>query len=121
MKITFTRASAIGHRERSRPGPAARLQGLVLIAGLFGAVAVGTVGTASAAVKTAVSPPLKASTVAAVTASLPPVGSYTATNPQNNEPITFYVSPNRTSVQDISIPFVHPTCPPPAAPTPPHP
>ncbi len=112
MKITFTRASAIGHRERSRPGPAARLQGLVLIAGLFGAVAVGTAGTASAAVKTAVSPPLKASTVAAVTASHPPAGSYTATNPQTGWPITFYVSSSRTSLQDISIPTVELTCAP---------
>src|SRR5260370_28634609 len=94
MKITFTRASAIGHRERSRPGPAARLQGLVLIAGLFGAVAVGTAGTASPAVKTAVSPPLKASTLAAPTPSHPPARRYTATNPHTGWPITFSLSPS---------------------------
>src|SRR5260370_37462747 len=95
MKITFTRASAIGHRERSRPGPAARLQGLVLIAGLFGAVAVGTAGTASPAGQTAASPPLQASTVAAATASHPPARRHTATKPPTRWPLTFYVSSNR--------------------------
>jgi hypothetical protein len=111
MNITFTRAPAIGRGQRRRPGPAAPLQGLVLIAGLFGAVAAGAAGTGSAAA--AVSPPLKASTVAAVTASHPPVGSYTGTNPQNGQRITFYVSANRASLQDISIPFVGLTCTPP--------
>jgi hypothetical protein len=60
-------------------------------------MAAGMAGTASAA---------------AVTAAHPPVGSYTGTNPQNNEPITFYVSASRTSLQDISVPFVNLTCTP---------
>src|SRR5215472_8415127 len=94
MKVNFTGAPAIGHGHKSRPGSAARLHGLVLTAGLVGAVVAGTAGTASAAVK--VSPTVKASTVAAVTASNPPVGSYTARNPQNNYPITFYVSSGQT-------------------------
>src|SRR5215469_2721810 len=97
MKIKFTRAPAIGPEQRSRFGPATPLQGLILTAGLVGAVVAGTAGTASAA---------------AVTASNPPVGSYTGTNPQNNEPITFYVSASKTSLQDISIPFVNLSCTP---------
>jgi hypothetical protein len=112
MKITFTRAPAIGRTQRGRTSSAARLQGLVLAAGLCGALVAGTAGTASAAVRAPVSPALKASTVAAVTASNPPVGSYTGTNPQNNEPITFYVSASKTSLQDISIPYVFLTCTP---------
>ena len=114
MKIKFTRAPAIGRRRRSRPGSAAPLQGLVIIAGLLGAVAVGTATTASPAVKAAVSrsPRTSAVTAALVTASHPPAGSYSATNPQNNEPITFYVSSGQTSVQDISVPFVGLTCAP---------
>jgi hypothetical protein len=108
MKIKFTRVPAIGRGQSSRPGPTAAVRGLVLAAGLAGAVAAGTAGTASAAVKAPVSPALTAGTVAA----LPPVGSYTGTNPQNNEPITFYVSASKTSLQDISIPFVILTCTP---------
>ncbi len=97
MKIKFTRASAIGREQRSRFGPAALLQGLILTAGLVVAVVAGAAGPASAAT---------------VTAAHPPVGSYSATNPQNGEPITFYVSSSRTSLQDISIPFVGLTCTP---------
>src|SRR5215470_11609894 len=108
MKIKITRVPATSRGRGSRPGPATRVRGLVLAAGLAGVVAAGTAGTASAAVKAPVSPTLKASTVAA----LPPVGSYTGTNPQNNEPITFYVSATKTSLQDISIPFVFLTCTP---------
>src|SRR5215472_13584082 len=84
MKIKFTRAPAIGRGHMSRPGPAVPLRGLVLAA----------------------------AAVSAVTASNPPVGSYTGTNPQNNEPITFYVSASKTSLQDISIPFVFLSCTP---------
>jgi hypothetical protein len=97
MTIKFTRAPAVGRAQRSRFGPAAPLQGLILTAGLSVAMAAGMAGTASAA---------------AVTASHPPVGSYTGTNPQNNEPITFYVSASKTSLQDISVPFVNLTCTP---------
>ncbi len=112
MKIKFTRTATIDHGQRGRPAPAAPLQGLVLTAAAVGALVAGTAGTASAAVNAPASPSLKASTVAAVTAAHPPVGSYTATNPQNNEPITFYVSASKTSLQDISIPFVFLTCTP---------
>jgi hypothetical protein len=118
MKIRFTRVPAIGRRQRSRPGPAAPLQDLVLTAGLIGAVVAGTAGTASAAVKAPASSTLKASAVAAVTASNPPAGSYTATNPQSGLPITFYVSSSRTSLQDISIPTVYLTCTPTGDPNP---
>jgi len=118
MKIKFTRAPAIGRRQTSRPGPAAPLQGLILTAGLVGAVVAGTAGTASAAVKSPVSPALKASTVAAVTAAHPPVGSYTAFNPQTNLPITFYVSSSKTSLQDIYISTVGLTCTPTGDPNP---
>ena len=52
------------------------------------------------------------------TTSPPPAGGYTGTNPQNNEPITFSVSSSRTSLQNISIPFVGLVCAPPATPTP---
>ena len=92
MKMKFTRARATARKQTSRPGPALPLRGLVLAAGLSVAMAAGMAGTASAA---------------AVTAAHPPVGSYTGTNPQNNEPITFYVSASRTSLQDISVPFVN--------------
>src|SRR5215472_5118675 len=104
MKIKFTRVRPIGREQRSRFGPAVPLRGLILTAGLAGAMVAGTAGTASAA---------------AVTASNPPVGSYTGTNPQNSEPITFYVSASKTSLQDISIPFVGLDCTPPgdASPT----
>ena len=112
MNIKFTRAPAIGRGHMSRPGPAVPLRGLVLAAAAVSAVVAGTAGTASAAVKAPVSPTLKAGAVAAVTASNPPVGSYTGTNPQNNEPITFYVSASKTSLQDISIPFVFLSCTP---------
>src|SRR5215469_309102 len=112
MNIKFTRAPAIGRGHTSRPGPAVPLRGLVLAAAAVSAVVAGTAGTASAAVKAPVSPTLKAGAVAAVTASNPPVGSYTGTNPQNNEPITFYVSASKTSLQDISIPFVVLSCTP---------
>src|SRR5215470_16105638 len=108
MKIKITRVPATSRGRGSRPGPATRVRGLVLAAGLAGVVAAGTAGTASAAVKAPVSPVLTAGTVAA----LPPVGSYTGTNPQNNEPITFYVSASKTSLQDISIPFVFLSCTP---------
>ena len=47
-----------------------------------------------------------------MTASNPPAGSYTARNPQNNYPITFYVSSSQTSLQDISIPTVYLDCAP---------
>ena len=112
MKIKFTRAPAIGRGRGSRRGLAAPVRGLVLAAGLFGAVVAGTAGTASAAVKAAVSPSLAAGAVAAVAAAHPPVGSYTATNPQNGEPVTFYVSAGQTSLQDISIPVVYLNCAP---------
>jgi hypothetical protein len=112
MKIKFTRIPAIGRGHRSRPGPAAPLQGLILTAGLVGAVVAGTAGTASAAVKAPVSPTLKGSTVAAVTASNPPVGSYKGSNPQDGYPITFYVSSSKTSLQDINIPVVVLSCTP---------
>jgi len=46
------------------------------------------------------------------TTSLPPVGSYTATNPQDGYPITFYVSSSKTSLQDINIPVVVLSCAP---------
>src|SRR5215469_7774835 len=109
MKIKSTKTPAAGRGQRSWPGRAAPLQGLILTAGLVGAVVAGTAGTASAAAKAPVSPALKAS---AVTAAHPPVGSYTGTNPQNTFPIFFYVSADRTSVQDISIPTVYLTCTP---------
>jgi hypothetical protein len=48
----------------------------------------------------------------AQTAAPPPVGSYTATNPENNEPITFYVSSDRKHLQDVSIPDVYLICAP---------
>ena len=112
MKIKSTRARAVGRTHRSRTSPATSLQGLVLAAGLFGAVAAGTSGTASAAVKAPVAPMLKANTVAAVTASRPPVGSYKGTNPQDSYPITFYVSADQTSLQDISIAAVGLSCAP---------
>ena len=110
MKVNFSKAPAIRHGQRSRSSSAARLHGLVLTAGIVGAVVAGTAGTASAAVKA--SPTAKASTVAAVTASNPPAGSYTARNPQNNYPITFYVSSSQTSLQDISLAVVGLTCAP---------
>ena len=47
-----------------------------------------------------------------VTAFRPPVGSYTAANPQNGASITFYVSANRSSLEDISVPDVYLTCQP---------
>jgi hypothetical protein len=112
MKIKFSRAPAIGGRRRSRLGPAAPLQGLVLIAGLLGAAAAGTASTGSPAVKAAVALPPEVSTVAAVTASHPPAGSYTGGNPQNGQLFTLYVSSSRTSLQDISIPYVDLTCTP---------
>src|ERR1700733_14990839 len=114
MKIKFTRAPTIGCRRRNKLGSVAPLQGLVLIAGLFGALAAGTAATASPAVKAAVSPLPKTSTVAvaAVTTSPPPAGSYTALNPQTNGAITFYVSSNQASLQDISIPTVYLKCAP---------
>jgi hypothetical protein len=46
------------------------------------------------------------------TASAPPTGSYSGTNPQNGWPVTFYVSPDQKSLQDISIPLVYLTCTP---------
>jgi hypothetical protein len=46
------------------------------------------------------------------TSKAPPAGSYTAVNPQNNDPVTFYVSSDRKSLQDISIPVVDLTCAP---------
>jgi hypothetical protein len=49
------------------------------------------------------------------TTTPPPAGSYTAVNPQNDDPVTFYVSSNRKSLQDISIPAVDLTCAPGAA------
>jgi hypothetical protein len=52
------------------------------------------------------------------TTSPPPAGSYTATNPQTNGPIMFYVSSSRTSLQDISIPTVYLTCAPRGDPNP---
>jgi hypothetical protein len=110
MKIT--RVSTIGCGRRSRLGPASRLQGLVLIAGLVGAAAAGTASAGSPAVKAVASLSPKTSTVAAVTASRPPVGSYTGTNPQTGFPITFYVSSSKTSLQDISIPTVDLDCAP---------
>jgi hypothetical protein len=114
MKIKFTRSPTIGCRRRNQLGSVAPLQGLVLIAGLFGALAAWTAGTASPAVKAAVSPLPKTSTVAvaAVTTSPPPAGSYTALNPQTNGAITFYVSANQASLQDISIPTVYLKCAP---------
>ena len=112
MKIKFTRVPAIGRRQGSQPGSAVALHGLVLAAVLFGAIAAETAGTASAAVKAPASPTVKAGTVAAVTASNPPAGSYTATNPQTGWPITFYVSSSQTSLQDVSIPTVGLTCTP---------
>ena len=114
MKIKFTRAPAIGCRRRAQLGSVAPLQGLVLIAGLFGALAAGMAGTGSPAVKAAVSPLPNTSTVAvaAVTTAPPPAGSYTALNPQTNGAITFYVSANQASLQDISIPTVYLKCAP---------
>jgi hypothetical protein len=100
MKIKFTRMPAIGRGQQSRFGPATLLQGLVLTAGLAGAVVAGAVVTAGTA------------SAATMTAAHPPVGSYTATNPQNTFPIFFYVSSDRASVQDISIPTVYLTCTP---------
>jgi hypothetical protein len=46
------------------------------------------------------------------TTSPPPAGSYSATNPQNGSPLTFYVSSSRTKLQDISIPSVGLACAP---------
>jgi precorrin isomerase len=46
------------------------------------------------------------------TASAPPVGSYTGRNPQNSYPVTFYVSSDQKSLQDVSIPVVYLTCTP---------
>jgi hypothetical protein len=112
MKIKSTKTPATGRGQTSRFGPAALLQGLVLTAGLVGAVVAGTAGTASAAVKAPVSASLKGSTVAAVTAAHPPVGSYTGTNPQTDGAIRFYVSSSQTSLQDISISTVYMTCTP---------
>jgi hypothetical protein len=103
MKVNFTRAPATGRGQRSRPGPAAQLQGLILAAGLVGAVVAGTAGPASAAT---------------VTASSPPAGSYTATNPQTNGAIRFYVSSSQTSLQDVSISVVYLTCTPTGDPNP---
>ena len=97
MKVNFSKAPAIRHGQRSRSSSAARLHGLVLTAGIVGAVVAGTAGTASAAT---------------VTASSPPVGSYTATNPQTGWPVTFYVSSSGTSLQDVSISVVYLTCTP---------
>jgi hypothetical protein len=54
----------------------------------------------------------------AVTAAHPPVGSYTAFNPQTNLPITFYVSSSKTSLQDIYISTVGLTCTPTGDPNP---
>jgi hypothetical protein len=108
MKIKFMRMPATGRGRRSGSSLTAPTRGLVLAAGLCGVVAAATAGTASAAVKAPVSPRLTAGTATA----LPPVGSYTGTNPQNNEPITFYVSASKTSLQDISIPFVFLSCTP---------
>jgi len=114
MKIKFTKAPAIGCTRRSRPGSAARLQGLVLVAGLLGAVAAGTASAGSPAVTAAGSLSPKTSTVAltAVTTSPPPTGSYTATNPQNSYPIKFYVASSQASLQDVSIPYVYLDCAP---------
>ncbi|MGD0686258.1 MAG: hypothetical protein ABSA03_14210, partial [Streptosporangiaceae bacterium] len=114
MKIKFTKAPAIGCTRRSRPGSAARLQGLVLVAGLLGAVAAGMASAGSPAVTAAGSLSPKTSTVAltAVTTSPPPAGSYTALNPQTDGLITFYVAASQTSLQDISIPVVYLDCSP---------
>ncbi len=112
MKIKYHERPAIGCRRRIRLGSAAPLQGLVLIAGLLGAVAAGTASAGSPAVKGVASLSPKTSTVAAVTASRPPVGSYTGTNPQTGGAITFYVSSSKTSLQDISIPAVYLDCTP---------
>ena len=47
------------------------------------------------------------------TASPPPAGGYTGTNPQTGNPtISFNVSSSKTAVQNISIPDVHMTCAP---------
>ncbi len=46
------------------------------------------------------------------TASAPPVGSYTGGNPQNGAPVTFYVSADQKSLQDVSIPTVYLACTP---------
>ena len=43
---------------------------------------------------------------------MPPAGSYTASNPQNGSGITFYVSSNRSNLQDISLPEVYLSCAP---------
>ena len=112
MKIKSTREPITGRRRTSRIASAAPLPGLVLIAGLLGAAAAGTASTGSASAAVAVSPSARTSIVAvsAATASRPPAGSYTALNPQNNEPVTFYVSSARTSLQDISIPVVQLNC-----------
>ena len=48
----------------------------------------------------------------AQSSALPPVGSYTAENPQNGAAITFYVSFKKTALQDISIPDVYLSCAP---------
>jgi hypothetical protein len=42
----------------------------------------------------------------------PPIGSYTATNPQNGSAVTFYVASDRKALQDVSIPEVYLTCSP---------
>lgn len=42
----------------------------------------------------------------------PPIGSYSATNPQNGSGVTFYVASDRKALQDISIPEVYLTCAP---------
>ena len=47
-----------------------------------------------------------------VTALSPPPGSFSGLNPQNNQPLAFYVSSSRTTLQDISIPSVGLACAP---------
>jgi hypothetical protein len=46
------------------------------------------------------------------TDSAPPAGTYQGTNPQNNDPVTFSVSSDQTSLQNVSVPTVYLSCAP---------
>jgi hypothetical protein len=99
---------------------------LSLIAGTMIGCSAGTTATTPASTTTTAPASTTATPSASTTAtpsaagntqsaSPPPAGSYTGTNPQSNLPFTFYVSGSQTTLQDISIPIVYLTCAPGAA------
>lgn len=85
---------------------------LFLVAGAVAAAEAGAGSPAFQAVTSGSSKTAHRAAVELATAVVPPTGSYSGLNPQNNLPVTFYVSASRTKLQDISIPSVSLACAP---------